>query len=402
MPEGMKNIQYRNLTPKIRRIMVIAATIAMILSPLSAAVAEKTNVFFIHGANVSEQDARAWAAEMFKGLYQAGANMEFYPVAWQSDIGPSYNYHINASNAFVTASFLAPRVNGVPGRKVVIAHSLGTMVAAAAIQDYGMQVDKLIMLNSAIPSEAFDPALADESPNNKLVHNDWISYTNSCWTSNWYKLFNASDARSRLTWRGRFAAVVPVAVNFYSSGDEVLELYPHSQNPAWYNGVSPSGNWGERYSWHKQEIWKGRKSLLGFIGTTEWSGWGFRENMLGVKKWSAQEANAIADAMVFSTNTVFNPYPASITNAVATRLETDSHLTQGIPALSPPTGRTKFRDELLQSFDMDGYRSDNWPTGNRDPELQHRWLHSDTKNVAFFFTHRLFEKIAEVGGLKND
>ena len=84
----MKNIQYRNLTPKISRITVIAATIAMILSPLSAAVAEKTNVFFIHGANVSEQDARAWAAVMFKGLYQAGANMEFYPVAWQSDIVP--------------------------------------------------------------------------------------------------------------------------------------------------------------------------------------------------------------------------------------------------------------------------------------------------------------------------
>ena len=82
------------------------------------------------------------------------------------------------------------------------------------------------------------------------------------------------------------------------------ELYPHSQNPARYNGVSPSGIWGERYAWHKQEIWKGRKSLLGFIGTTEWSGRGFKENMLGVKKWSAQEANAIADAMVFSTNTV--------------------------------------------------------------------------------------------------
>ena len=398
---GMGNFQYRSLNEVVRRITVAVAAIALFLSPLSA-VAEKTNVFFIHGANVSEQDARAWAAVMFKGLYQAGANMEFYPVAWQSDIGSSYNYHINASNAFVTASFLAPRINSVPGRKVVIAHSLGTMVAAAAIQDYGMQVDKLIMLNSAIPSEAFDPSLVDESPNNKLVHNDWISYTNSCWTANWHKLFNASDARSRLTWRGRFAAVVPVAVNFYSSGDEVLELYPHSQNPAWYNGVSPSGNWGERYSWHKQEIWKGRKSLLGFIGTTEWAGWGFKENMLGVKKWSAQEANAITDAMVFSTNTVFNPCPASITNAVATRLETDSHLTQGIPALSPPTGRTKFRDELLQSFDMDGYRSDNWPTGIRDPELQHRWLHSDIKNVAFFFTHPIFKKIVEVGGLRND
>ena len=397
MSEEMKYAQY-NLFSKIRRIAFVVLAIAMFLSPLSAA--EKTNVFFIHGANVSEQDARAWAAVMFKGLYQAGANMEFYPVAWQSDIGPSYNYHINASNAFVTASFLAPRINSVPGRKVVIAHSLGTMVAAAAIQDYGMQVDKLIMLNSAIPSEAFDPSLADESPNNKLVHNDWISYTNSCWTANWHKLFNASDARSRLTWRGRFAAVVPVAVNFYSSGDEVLELYPHSQNPAWYNGVSPSGNWGERYSWHKQEIWKGRKSLLGFIGTTEWSGWGFKENMLGVKKWSAQEANAVTDAMVFSTNTVFNPYPASITNAVATRLETDSHLTQGIPALSPPTGRTDLNNYGIVSFDMNtsDYMANTWPRPN-DGQLGGRFLHSDIKNVAYFFVHPVFRKIVEVGGL---
>jgi hypothetical protein len=66
---------------------IAVSAIAMFLSPVPT-FAEKTNVFFIHGANVSEQDARAWAAVMFKGLYQAGANMEFYPVAWQSDIGP--------------------------------------------------------------------------------------------------------------------------------------------------------------------------------------------------------------------------------------------------------------------------------------------------------------------------
>lgn len=129
-----------------------------------AALAEKTRVFFVHGANVSEQDARVWASEMFKRLWQAGANMEFCPVAWKSDIGPSYNYQANVSNAFVTAARrLAPLVNAVPGRRVIIAHSLGTLVVAAAIQDYGMQVEKLIMLNSSIPSEAFDPSLADKS-----------------------------------------------------------------------------------------------------------------------------------------------------------------------------------------------------------------------------------------------
>ena len=396
---GVEHIRYKTLLAAVRRIAVVISASAMSLSPC-VVFAEKTNVFFIHGANVSEQDARAWAAVMFKGLYQAGANMEFYPIAWQSDIGPSYNYHINASNAFVTASFLAPRVNSVPGRKVVIAHSLGTMVAAAAIQDYGMQVDKLIMLNSAIPSEAFDSSLVDESPNNKLVHNDWISYTNSCWTANWHKLFNAPDARSRLTWRGRFAAVVPVAVNFYSSGDEVLELYADAHNPEWYNGFSPSGNWGERYAWHKQELWKGRKSLLGFMGTTEWSGWGFKENVLGLKIWSADEANAVTDASEFATNTVFNPYPISITNSVATRLETDSHLTQGIPALSSPTGRTKFRDDVMVSIDMNDrlYMANTWPRPI-DGKLGGRFLHSDLKNVAYFFAHPVFKKIVEVGGL---
>ena len=61
--------------------------LAAVASPL-AAHAEKANVFFIHGANVSEHNARAWASEMFKRLWQTGANMEFYPVAWESDIGP--------------------------------------------------------------------------------------------------------------------------------------------------------------------------------------------------------------------------------------------------------------------------------------------------------------------------
>ena len=100
-------------------------------------------MFFVHGANVSERSARGWASEMFKRLHQAGAVMIFTPVTWYSDAGPSYNYQANVSNAFVTAPRLATAVNEVSGRRVVIAHSLGTLVAASAIQDHGMQVDCL-------------------------------------------------------------------------------------------------------------------------------------------------------------------------------------------------------------------------------------------------------------------
>ena len=91
------------------RVLLFAAEV----SPV-AALAEKANVFFIHGANVSEQDACAWTSEMFKRLWQTGANMEFRPVAWESDIGPSYNYQANVANVFVTARRLAPLVNSVP------------------------------------------------------------------------------------------------------------------------------------------------------------------------------------------------------------------------------------------------------------------------------------------------
>ena len=116
----MKRIRQSQIALQIcRRIAVTLLAFAAILPPLAAS-AEKANVFFIHGANVSEQNARAWAAEMFKRLWQAGANMEFHPVAWESDIGPSYNYQVNVSNAFVTASRLAPYVNSIPGRRVVI------------------------------------------------------------------------------------------------------------------------------------------------------------------------------------------------------------------------------------------------------------------------------------------
>lgn len=43
---------------------------AFILAVASGyATSEKTNVFFVHGANVSEQNAHVWASQMFKCLW---------------------------------------------------------------------------------------------------------------------------------------------------------------------------------------------------------------------------------------------------------------------------------------------------------------------------------------------
>ena len=62
----MKRIRQSQMALQICRcIAAMLFAFAAVLLPL-AARAEKANVFFIHGANVSEQDTRAWAAEMSK------------------------------------------------------------------------------------------------------------------------------------------------------------------------------------------------------------------------------------------------------------------------------------------------------------------------------------------------
>ena len=66
----MKWIRQNQIARHIcRRIAATLLAFAAVLL-LFAARADKANVFFIHGANVSEQDARARAAEMFKRLWQ--------------------------------------------------------------------------------------------------------------------------------------------------------------------------------------------------------------------------------------------------------------------------------------------------------------------------------------------
>ena len=104
-------------------------------------------------------------------------------------------------------------------------------------------------------------------------------------------------------WPGRFSAVAQYAFNFYSTGDEVLELANNNNIHSW-TGISDSLG---HYSWHKQELFKGR----GGLGGTDWSGWNIEENIFGVNKISVAEAQAMTEAD-FKTNTVFYCYPSSM------------------------------------------------------------------------------------------
>ena len=64
------------------------------------------------------------------------------------------------------------------------------------------------------------------------------------------------------------------------------------------------------------------------------------------------------------------------------------------------TWRTDLSDVNVTSFDINTpqFMANTWPRPN-DGQLGGRFLHSDIKNVAYFFVHPVFRKIVEVGGL---
>ena len=384
------------------------------------------SLVFLHGANVDEEHAEAWGDAVFKRTWLAGCKADFYNVDWRSNIGSPANYHENASNAFVVASQIASSIRAIPGEKVIMAHSLGNMVVSSMIQDHGLQVSRYLMCDSAVPSEAYYPegTLSIRVP--QLVHPDWENYPTNSWTSNWHTLFanDANDDRKYLGWPGRFIDVAQYAVNFYSTGDEVLELR-HNNNIHLLVGAT-SGY--VQYSWHHQELWKGRGNHE-VLGATTWSGWNIEENWLGANKISEEEARLIdgRDPTEFKTNTVFYCYPTSMNSTNISLLVRAAHLTHGIPSLARATGARDLyqaignqdnfdlneEDAELATSDGDDEEAENehsafqthcgvskpngWPVRSK---WDTRWLHSDMKDVSYFYNFMFYNKVIEKGGLR--
>ena len=87
----------------------------------------------------------------------------------------------------------------------------------------------------------------------------------------------------------------------------------------------------------------------------------------------------------------------------------DDILIEGVPALSPPMGRgaitidlsfpARFNYDMNAEYvDSERFRPNGWPWGGDKYEA--RWLHSQLIYVAHHYTHKLYEKFIEIGGLK--
>ncbi|MEN9840358.1 MAG: hypothetical protein RL376_158, partial [Verrucomicrobiota bacterium] len=373
---------------------------------------------FVHGYNVNERQSRAWNSEAFKRLYQSGSRAMFTAVSWNGDhsqvpyVGVAPDYWDNITRAFKTAQTLAPLVNGLPGSsKVIAGHSMGNIVVGSAIKDYGLNVNKYLMVDAAAPLEAYDTlALSVDA----MRHPDWAIYTDRrVWPTDWYKLFPTGDGRNGLTWMNRFGNLSN-AVNIYSSGEEVL-----NNNDLTPGQIPPIGP--ERV-WIIQEMAKGTMHLAALLTFDIQGGWGFNS------EWSIAETTTTGGPHGGTTTTYRNRTPAeaatltddqlraepffrrfqnanfrnssSGSTAAADPVARADALGGAIPALSFPAGRNpvpRFNDRNIDLMS----RQDGWPQERlNDRDAKNRWFHSDIKNIAYVFNRGAWELFVTEGNLK--
>ncbi len=398
---------------------------------------------FVHGLNVNEEDARCSGAEMFKRLYKSGSKAMYTAIAWQGNQGQYYytnppfpegigrrtrDYYGNEMNAFNTASALATAVNDLPGSKIISAHSLGNVLVSSAIHDHSLSVEKYFMLNGAMAAETLDPSrLNTTTQGNPMVHDEWRAYLPRTWASCWHGLFDAAtDDRGKLTWSNRFSRVPSVAYNYYSSGDEAFETFGTTPNAdEGMDGTKPGAG---RYSWSKQELYKGRNNsddpiVSGSYGTprvgSDWAGWGFNRVLVSytdpvtgmtMTRWNQvyglSAANALSPSELLSTH-VFYPSPSAMFNATIDPDTQNRILSYAIPAISTSIGHERVGpededDQVLQgNIDMNALnRPNGWWRPKSFGQLGERWLHSDMFEVAYCYVYEVFDDFATRGGLK--
>ena len=348
---------------------------------------------FVHGYNVNANASRGWNAEIFKRIYQSGSRAMFTAVDWQGDDGqwpfqlPVYgyvdlNYYINVVHAFDTALYFAMVMRDLPGaQKFIAAHSLGNMVVSSAIEDWsqnsavGFQYNTYFKIDAAVAIEAYDKN-AFGNPN--MMNPDWKNYDCHVWASYFWSLFDASDGRYGLTWRGRFADVS--GVNYYSSTEDVL-TNAYGQLPS----VFSNGD----YVWVSQEMRKGTW-LASLVANSE-AGWGFNSFYGNL---TTNQANALT--VELRTNSFFKPFDDSnlynpsngSTEAVKSTVR-EKVLADGIPALSNAAGGPDGAN-LSGAYNMSPSSGVPWPRlgSNR------RCLHSDIKNIAYPYNYYVFQNIA--------
>ena len=367
---------------------------------------------FVHGYNVDGTNARSWSAEMFKRLWWAGSKSMFTAAAWRGDSSQfalmfsdkkiSPDYYANVKNAFLSAPAFARDCNALPGKKVILAHSLGNMLVSSAAKDHGLVYSKYYMLNAAVPMEAYDM----DADNSEMIDAEWINVPLAYRVSDWSSLFPPNDFRSSLSWRGRFAGINN-AINCYSSTEDVLANAQAGQ-------FTFSGS-----VWKIQELTKGTTvwheiNMLPFLDLDVAceGGWGINTYYSLNPLWyvyqygftgKVQSDLTHEDAI---THPLFTPFRSESESMHSTNLFTladasyrdelrAKFLADAISATSFAAG-ANHTGGLTDNYNLQSNTPNGWPKQrerNSANGIIRQWLHSDLKDVAFFYVYCLFNKI---------
>ena len=366
---------------------------------------------FVHGYNVNSEDARIWANQIFKRLWWSGSKSMFTAVDWRGDSSQfstmfsdkkvSPDYYVNVKNAFLTAPIFAQDCNNLPGEKVVLAHSLGNIIVSAAAKDNGLFYSKYYMLNAAVPMEAYDID-ADEQA---MIDTEWMNVPLHYRASDWSNLFPQNDFRSSLSWRGRFAGIAN-AINCYSPTEDVLA------NPSAGQLTFIGGAWKIQELSKGTTVWHEINSLpfLNLDVACE-GGWGINTFYSLNPLWYIYQygfTEKVKDDLTREEaiiHPLFTPFRSESESMHSTNLFTivnasyqnelrAKFLADAIPATSFAAG-ANHTDGLKDNHNMHDDISNGWPRREKE------WLHSDNKNISFYYVYELFNYILQGGKNEN-
>jgi len=417
-------------------------------------------VIFVHGFNVDVAEGRAWGAEIFRRLHQAGSSAPFVAFRWYGDQGAA-NYPMAVESAAAAAARLHSVMAGLarerPGRPfVLLGHSLGAYVCLLAAERAAANpalppLRACVLVNAAVPAEALDPAAPGRVADYPLglglslaelmlpPGSPWVAQPPFSWpecrAAAWAAAFPPEDRRSTCRWTGRFAAHGRV-INLYSRTEDVLA--PPSGDPAFQPGISSVDDHG---AWVFQEQRKGRAVSLAVNPRRAQGGWrttlGFSRASGMLRSTAATRPDLLRSRPVFADfrePDLLHPEVGASSRGSravgraqggsfgwgsrelppgADWTVRDELLAHAIPALSAPAGAVPVAGCL--NYRMDGLGEGDvpvaglapfplgWPAGIESaahlPAPAPVWRHSDWRNVAFPHVHPVFALIVRETGL---
>ncbi len=386
---------------------------------------------FVHGYNVDGLRARGWQSEVFKRLHVLGSRSRFVGVTWHGAtglrVGDGYlDYHKAVFNALQTGDALNTALKLPEGAEVTVAgHSLGNGVVSQAIQFGGFRPQHYIMINAALPVEALSPGDVSTNETTDMVEWQWGAYEPRLQAAHWFELFPDSDARSKLTWQGRFQqlSIRTDLHHMYSSGEDVLANLPGIRDASVFDWLSRDQPGFAVGSWKMQELVKGvdwSRSLGSLVLARGQAGWSFSSywqvSMSGARSTGVAPRNRTRDE---ATEDLV-PTSALHTQPFFGRFkETDLVANNAIIASAKAAEPLVAYDLLARAIPAKSYAAASNPmialgvAKNYDmnvdgrivgvpmlPTKSGRWGHSDIRELSLPLTFSVYAKLLLEGGLR--